>query len=77
MYLYTHINIFGFLCGAMVKIPSAHTGDTRDVGFITGSGRSPGVENGNPFQYSCLENSTDRRAWWAKQSMGAAKSDTT
>ena len=52
MYLYTHINIFGFLCGTMVKIPSAHIGDTRDVGFIIGSGRSPGVENGSPFQYS-------------------------
>ena len=52
MYLYTHINIFGFPWGTMVKIPSAHIGDTRDVGFIIGSGRSPGVENGSPIQYS-------------------------
>ena len=32
-------------------------------GSIPGAGRSPGEENGNPFQYSCLENSTDRGAW--------------
>ena len=42
----------------MVKNPSA--GDTGDVGFIPGSGRSSGGRNGNPFEYSCLENSTDR-----------------
>ena len=36
-----------------------------DAGSIPGSGRSPGVENGNPFQYSCLGNPMDRRAWWA------------
>ena len=36
-----------------------------DLGLIPGSGRSPGEENGNPLQYSCLENSMDRRAWWA------------
>ena len=34
-----------------------------DVGLIPGSGRSPGKENGNPFQYSCLENPRDRGAW--------------
>ena len=34
-----------------------------DVGSIPGLGRSPGEGNGNPFQYSCLENSMDRRAW--------------
>ena len=38
-------------------------GDARDVGSIPGSGRSPGVGNGNPFQNSCLENSMDRGAW--------------
>ena len=36
-----------------------------DLGSIPGSGRSPGEGNGNPLQYSCLENSTDRGAWWA------------
>ena len=35
------------------------------VGLIPGSGRSPGIEKGNPFQYSCLENSVDRGAWRA------------
>ena len=37
----------------------------EDVGSIPGWGRSPGVENGNPVQYSYLENSMDRGAWWA------------
>ena len=39
--------------------------NTEDPGLIHGSGRSPGEGNGNPLQYSCLENSTDRGAWWA------------
>ena len=37
----------------------------RDAGLIPGSGRSPGGGNGNPLQYSCLENPMDRGAWWA------------
>ena len=37
----------------------------RDTGSIPGSGRSPGKGHGNPLQYSCLENSTDRGAWHA------------
>ena len=37
----------------------------KDVSSIPGSGRFLGTGNGNPFQYSCLENSMDRRAWWA------------
>ena len=49
----------------MVKNPSANAGDFRDVGLIPGSGRSPGVRNGNMLQYSCLENSMDRGAWQA------------
>ena len=36
-----------------------------DLGSIPGSGRSPGEGNGNPLQYSCLENPTDGGAWWA------------
>ena len=36
-----------------------------DFGLIPGLGRSPGEENGNPLQYSCLENPMDRKAWWA------------
>ena len=49
----------------VVKNPSANAGDIRDVDSIPGSGRSPGDGNGNPLQYSCLENSMDRGAWWA------------
>ena len=36
-----------------------------DLGLISGLERSLGEGNGNPFQYSCLENSMDREAWWA------------
>ena len=57
----------------MVKNLPANAGDAKDVGLIPGSGRSPGVGNGNPLQYSCLENSMDRGAWWATVH-GAAKS---
>ena len=52
------------------------TCDAGDPGSIPGSGRSPGEGNGYPFQYSCLENSTDKRAWWATVH-GVAVSDTT
>ena len=45
------------------KEPTA--GDTGDMNSIPGSGRSQGEGNGNPLQYSCLENSMDRGAWWA------------
>ena len=46
-----------------------------DPGSIPGSGRSPGEENGNPLQYSCLENPMDGGAWWATVH-GVAKSPT-
>ena len=39
-------------------------GDMRDVGLIPGWGRSHGEGNGNPLQYSCLENPIDRGVWW-------------
>ena len=39
-----------------------------DLSSIPGLGRSPGEGNGNPFQYSCLENSMDRGAWWVTYS---------
>ena len=48
----------------VVKNLPANAGDARDGGSTPGLGRSPGKRNGNPLQYSCLENSTDR-AWWA------------
>ena len=47
----------------MVKNLPASARDTRDVGLIPGSGRSPGVGNGNPLKYSCLGNPRDRGAW--------------
>ena len=47
----------------MVKNLLASAGATGDMGLIPGFGRSPGGENGNPFQYSCLENPMDRGAW--------------
>ena len=49
----------------VVKNLPANSGDIRDAGLIPGLGRSPGVGNGNPFQFSCLENTMDRGAWWA------------
>ena len=53
----------------------ATPGDIRDLGLIPGSGRLPGEGNGNPLQYSCLENPVDRGAWWATVH-GVAKSQT-
>ena len=49
----------------VVKKPPANAGDARHAGSIPGSGRPPGVGNGSPLQYSCLENSMDRGAWRA------------
>ena len=46
----------------MIKNPPANSGD---MGLSPGLGRYPGVGNGNPLQYSCLENSIDRGVWWA------------
>ena len=55
----------GFPGGTMVKNRPANAGDARDMGLIPGLGRSPGEGNGNPLQYSCLENFMDRGAcWW-------------
>ena len=52
----------GFPGGSDSKESACNTGD---LGAIPGLGRSPGVGNGNPLQYSCLENSKDRGVWWA------------
>ena len=62
--LYSYIYICGFPDGSAVKNPACNAGNA-DVGSIPGSGRSPGGGNGNPFQYSCLENPMDKGAWWA------------
>ena len=58
----------------MVKNLAANAGVRRDVGLIPGSGGSPEVGNGNPFQYSCLENSMDRA--WCATVQGVIKSRT-
>ena len=57
----------------MVRNLLANTGN---MGFIPGLGRSPRVGNGNPLQYSCLENPTDRGAWWATVHGGHKESET-
>ena len=63
---------WGFPGGAVVNNPPANAGDR---GSIPGLGRSPGEGNGNPFQYSCMENSMEREAWRATVH-GIAKSQT-
>ena len=57
-----------------VKNPPASAGN---AGSIPESGRSPGEGNGNPLQYSCLGNPTDREAWWATVHGVAKESDAT
>ena len=59
----------------MVNNPPANAGDAGEMGLIPGLGRSPGEENGNPLQYSCLGNPMDRGAWWATV-RGVTKSQT-
>ena len=49
----------------VVKNLPANAGDLRDAGLIPEQGRRWGEGNGNPLQYSCLENPLDREAWWA------------
>ena len=57
--------LLGFPGGSVVMIPSASEGDLSDVGSIPGLGGSLGVGNGNPLQYSCVENFKGREAWQA------------
>ena len=61
----------GFLGGSDSRESACSAGD---LGLIPGLGRSPGEGKGNPLQYSCLENSMDREAWW---SSGCQESDMT
>ena len=58
--------------GSDAKLSACNSGD---LGSIPGLGRAPGVGNGNPLQYSCLENSMNREAYWATV-LGVAKSQT-
>ena len=62
MYFFTVQKYLGFPGGSEVKVSASNAGD---LGSIPGSGRSPGEGNGNPLQYSCLENPMDGEAWWA------------
>ena len=66
----THSSILTKWSGSEVKASACNAGD---LGLISGSGRSPGGGNGNPLQYSCLENPMDGGAWWATVH-GVAKS---
>ena len=59
----------------VVKNLLANAEDEGDGGSVSGLGRTPEEGNGNPLQYSCLENSRDRGAWWATVH-GAAESQT-
>ena len=62
----------------MVKNPPASAEDIRDEGSTPGPGRSPRGGHGNPAnQYSCLQNVTDRGAWWAIVHRGLKELDTT
>ena len=56
---------WGFPSDKELKNSLACAGDIRDAGSIPGPGRSPGGGHDNPLQYFCLENPTDRGAWWA------------
>ena len=73
MYLKEIEPFLGFPGGSEVKAPACNAGDP---GSISRLGRSPGEGNGNPLQYSCLENPMDGGAWWATIH-GVAESDTT
>ena len=64
----------GFSGGSVVKNLPANAGE---VGSIPGLGRSPGEEDGNSLQYSCLGNPMDRGAWWAAVLGFTKESDTT
>ena len=57
--------IGAFQVALVVKNAPANAGDLTDAGLIPRSGRFPGEGNGNPLQYSCLENPMDRGAWRA------------
>ena len=64
------MQLLGFPGGSVVENPPARAEGT---GLIPGSGRSPGDRNGNPLQYSCLENLMDKGAWWPTTAHGVTK----
>ena len=78
-----HLYICVYFITSLLRSPSrsrdkeftCNSGDAGDTILIPESGRSPGGGNGNPLQYSCLENPMDRGAWWTTVHR-VAKSDT-
>ena len=74
LYLFMYHLLRASQVALVVKNPPANAGDLRDVGSIPVCRRSP-EGNSNPLQYSCLQNPTDRRGWWARVH-GVAKSQT-
>ena len=68
---------WGFPADLVVENPPANAGNIGYMSSIPGSGRSPGRGNGNPLQYSCLKNTTDRGAWQATVHEAAKESDLT
>ena len=70
---YSHFRTYYFPGGSDGKAPARNAGDP---GSVPGPGRCPGEGNGNPLQYSCLENPMDGEAWWATVH-GVAESDMT
>ena len=77
IYLKHLIKVEGFPGGTVIKNPPAKAGGTRALSSIPGSGGSPGEGNGNPVQYSYLENSMDRGAWQSTVLWGRKESDIT
>ena len=68
--MYHKISISGLVHRCLRSFPGGSDGkesarNARDPDLVLGSGRSPGKGNGYPLYYSCLENSMDRRSWWA------------
>ena len=64
IYIRIHPSIYLGSGSSVVKNLPANAGNTGDADLIPGLGRSPGGRNGNPLQFSCLENPMDRGAWW-------------
>ena len=80
LFYYIYMLIHGYNHVLLYLHPGGSDGkasacNAEDLGSVPGLGKSPGEGNGNPFQYSCLENSTDGGAWWATVH-GVTKSQT-
>ena len=72
-----YISVWDSQVAVVVKNLPANIEDTRNASSIPESGRSPGVGNDSPLQYSCLGNPIDRRAWWTKVHAVTKEVDTT